>query len=362
MIKKSMALLLAALMLCTALCSCARREEKSPSAGTLSVWCTADAPVTAALAELINEYNALPGQSMPVSLKVFPSELAMAEAFNSLRPDLLLCSHDRATSLGLSGLLSGVPGLGEKIAATVNEGFSSFSAGSFIPLGGEVPLMVCAPGVSFAPVTLSELADAAADHSGTFMAVSSWADIFAAASCASGDEFRCQLEKDAESDGFSELYNLFAELAYTRKLRFSGRSAELAAEGKVQYAVVSSCELGELELDGCTVCAMPDMYGEASQFMSSVWGFAVTAPSGQSAAPAAAFIDWLLEGSRLGDMALRCGLIPASVCTVRSTPLYAALFSIYRGSRLYMVPGGSPYFTLRHDFDSEVSAALARLY
>lgn len=359
---KRLTVLLAELLLCAALCSCAGSGEKSPAADKLTVWCTADAPITAALAELTNEYNALPGQSMPVQLKVFPSELAMAEAFNSLRPDLLLCSHDRASTLELSGLLSSVPGLGEKIAASVNDGFSSFSAGSFIPLGSEAPLMVCAPGTSFTPLTLSELADAAAEFSGEFMAVSSWADIFAAAFCESGGEFFCELEKDAKSNEFSELYNLFAELSYTGKLRFSGHPAELAAEGKVRCAIVSSCELSGMELDGCSICAMPDMYGEPSQFMSSVWGFAVTAASGRSAAPAAAFIDWLLEGSRLGDMALRCGLIPASVCTVRSTPLYAALFDIYRNNRLYMAPGGCPYFILRHDFDSEVSAALARLY
>lgn len=361
MIKRSIALL-AALLLCAALCSCAGSEGENHIADTLTVWCTADAPVTAALAELANEYNALPGQTMPVQLKVFPSELAMAEAFNSLRPDLLLCSHDRASTLGLSGLLSAVPGLGEKISSTVNAGFSSFSAGSFIPLGGEVPLMVCAPGYSFTPGTISELADAAGAYDGQFMAVASWADIFAAAFCQSGGEFLCELEKQSQSDEFSELYNLFAELAFSGKLRFSGRPAELAAEGKVRCAIVSSCELGGMTLDGCSICAMPDMYDEPSQFMSSVWGFAVTAASGRSAAPAAAFMDWLLEGSRLGDMALRCGLIPASRCSVRSTPLYAALFDIYRNNRLYMVPGGCPYFLLRHDFDSEVSAALARLY
>lgn len=359
---KRLTALLAVLVLCIFFSSCAVREETRESADTLSVWCTADSPVTVALAELISEYNALSDVAVPVQLKIFPSESAMAEAFNIVRPDLMVCTRSRASRLVSGGQLSAVPGLPGKTGIHLNSSFVPFSDDSFIPLGGEGPLLLCAPGFSPDTSALSGLMDAAAAHDGQFMAVSSWSDVFAAVSCGKELGFSFDLEKDAENSDFSELYNLFAELSYSGRLSFSGHAAEKVTAGQLVCAIVSSCELGELELEGCTVVSMPDMADEPSQFLSAVWGFAVSAPAGRSAEPAAAFIRWLFDGSRLGDGAVRCGLIPSSACTVRENPLYAALFDICRNSRLYALPEDSAFYDCHYDFDAEVTAAMAHLY
>lgn len=360
---KRLTALLAALVLCVFFSSCALREESHEPTETLSVWCTADSPVTAALADLTSEYNALFGPSASVQLKIFPSESAMAEAFNIIRPDLMVCTRSRASRLVSGGQLSAVTGLPGKTGIHLNPGFVPFSDDSFIPLGGEGPLLLCAPGFSSDVSTLSGLIDAAAAQDGPFMAVSSWSDVFAAVE--NGTDSLCffyELEKDAETDGFAEIYNQFAELSYSGRLSFSGHAAEKVTAGQLTCAIVSSSELGELNLDGCAVVSMPDMVDEPSQFLSAVWGFAVSAPAGRSAEPAAAFIRWLFEGSRLGDATIRCGLIPSSACTVRNTPLYAALFDICRNSRLYALPEDSAFYDCQYDFDAEVAAAMARLY
>lgn len=359
---KRLAALLAALVLCVFLSSCAMRDDLPGVTETLSVWCTADSPVTAALADLTSEYNARSDGSVPVQLKVFPSESAMAEAFNIIRPDLMVCTRSRASRLVSGGQLSAVPGLPGKAGIHLNPGFVPFSDDSFIPLGGEGPLLLCAPGFSPDVSTLSGLIDAAAVQDGPFMAVSFWSDVFAAVSCGSEFGFFFDLEKDAENRDFSELYNLFAELSYSGRLSSSGHAAEKVAAGELSCAVISSSELAEAELEGCSLVSMPDMIDEPSQFLSAVWGFAVSAPAGRSAEPAAAFIRWLFDGSRLGDAAVRCGLIPASACTVRENPLYAALFDICRDSRLYALPEDSAFYDCRYDFDAEVTAAMARLY
>lgn len=282
----------------------------------------------------------------------------MAEAFNLLRPDLMLCTRSRASRLVSGGQLSAVPGLSRKADADLFPGFLPFSDDSFIPLGAEGPLLLCAPGVSSDILTLGGLADAAAAGGGPLMAVSAWADVFAAAD----GGFSFDLEKDAENDSFSAVYNLFAELSYSGRLRFSRHAADKVAAGELRYAVLSSCDLAEAEPGDCAVVSMPDLHDEPSQFLSDVWGFAVTAPPGRSAEPAAAFIGWLFEGSRLGDALIRRGLIPASACTIRNTPLTAALFDVCRNSRLYSVPDDSAFFDARYDFEAEVEAAMTRLY
>lgn len=358
---KKILIALTALVMCVSLCACAQRETEEPATDAVSLWCTADSPEARALGALTDEYNALPDRAATVSLKIFPSESAMAEAFNSLRPDLLACTYDRASSLAAGRQLSAVPGLEETLGEKLNGGLAAFAGGSFIPVGGEAPLLLCAPGAPV-PETPEELAGAAAETEGRCLAVTQWADIFAAAACASGEEFYCELERDAGNGSFAELYNLFAELAYEGKMSFSPRAAELAAAGKLRYALVSSAELSGVDIGGCTLCAMPDVYGDKSQFMSSVWGVAVTGGTGKSARGAADFTAWLLDGSRLGDAALGCGLMPAAACTDRSTALCAALFDISRTHRLYTAEAGSPYYTLRHGFNEEVTAAMERLY
>lgn len=360
MMKKLM-IVLTALCLCASLCACAEREEEEPSTLPVSVWCTESSPAAPLLEALITEYNALTNRAATVTLKLFPSEGAMAEAFNSLRPDLLACGYDRATSLSDGGQLSSLPGLEESMHEKLNGGIADLAGGSFIPLGGDAPLLLCAPGAA-SPTTPEELAAAVRDAQGQSLAVSSWADIFAASAYARGEELYFELEHDAEIPAFSELYNLFAELAYDGKMSFSARAAELVTEGKLRYALISSTELRNVAIEGCTLCAMPDMYGDKSQFVSSVWGLAVTGGAGKSARGAADFASWLLEGARLGNAALEYGLMPAMVCSDRTGVLSAALFEISRTHRLYAAEAGSTYYANRYEFNADVTAAMKRLY
>lgn len=358
---KRILIFLTVLCVCVSLCACASREAEAPVTEAVSVWCTEASPVAQMLSTLINEYNALPDRAATVTLKLFASESAMAEAFNVLRPDMLACGYERAASLAEGGQLSTLPGLEETLTAKLNGGLADYADGSFIPLGAEAPLLLCAPGIS-APTTVEELVAAVGDADGQSLAVSLWADIFAAAACVRGEEFYCELERDAENVEFSALYNLFAELAYSGKMSFSARTAESVAAGELRYALVSSAELSDTDIEGCTLCAMPDMYGGESGFVSTVWGIAVTGGAGKSAGGATDFTAWLLEGARIGDVAVECGLVPATACTDRSTVFTAALFDLSRTERLYTAEAGSPYYTLRQDFNAEVTAAMKRLY
>ena len=135
------------LCLCLPLMACAAEKN---SRDAVSLWYVEGEAVAPALAALIGEYNAgLDGELLPLSLRAFPDEESLAAAFDTARPDLLLCAHPRAMALYDRGLtrdtapaLAGNP---PAFAAWLTERFSAVGR-SFFPIGTEVQLLYARSG------------------------------------------------------------------------------------------------------------------------------------------------------------------------------------------------------------------------
>lgn len=135
------------LCLCLPLMACAAEKN---SRDAVSLWYVEGEAAAPALAALIGEYNAgLGGELLPLSLRAFPDEESLAAAFDTARPDLLLCAHPRAMALYDRGLtrdtapaLAGNP---PAFAAWLTERFSAVGR-SFFPIGTEVQLLYARSG------------------------------------------------------------------------------------------------------------------------------------------------------------------------------------------------------------------------
>ena len=79
------------------------------SSQKLNLWYVEGDVSRPALETLAESYNSQRSRdSYPLSLEGFETEEALASAFESRRPDLLLCSYTRAASLGSRGQLGSV--------------------------------------------------------------------------------------------------------------------------------------------------------------------------------------------------------------------------------------------------------------
>ena len=354
---KHLTAFLIAFILCLSLCSCAKEEPKPTITDTVSLWCVEGFPAADALGTLVDEFNAIPYNNVRVELRHFVSEDALALSFNSMRPDLMLCYSDRAwTIMGMSDCIS-VPMMSELI---LSPGFEMFSESVFLPIGGELSLLLSRKGTGVSGLTLPKLCARAKNSGKEFIAVSCCADLFAASMDELESEFHFDIGADKTDSNFAYLFNMLAELAFSGSLRLCAKPAEAVANGELSCAVVRSEELTGLELSDCEISSMPDMTLEKSQFIASVIGLAVTAEEGRGAEGINAFLSWLVLEKRLGSAALRCGLLPATAFEPAEDPLSQAIEALAGECRLYSHSG--VYSSLRDGFDRQMLEALKLVY
>ncbi|MBR5094837.1 MAG: hypothetical protein IK095_07050, partial [Oscillospiraceae bacterium] len=217
------ALLLAAI--CLLLCACgsggARTDQER-----LTLWCLESDPLCPQLRELVGRYDRDTRGLLPVDLRSFPDEESLAEAFHTARPDLLLCSHDRACALERQGLLRDVrAGLGEEAPACPESLAAAFDqvGRSYFPIGAEVTLL----GLSrerageIACEDLERLeglcysAEAYAARSGRpFFVAASYAEIFYQGMLSRNAEFHADPIRDRRNSAFLRVYSLLTDCAF----------------------------------------------------------------------------------------------------------------------------------------------------
>lgn len=348
---------LAVLLTLLSLCLCACGEEAAPAVtDTVAVWYVSGSSGAAVLEKLAEEYNALPEQTMPVRLRAFSHEELMAEAFNSLHPDLMLCTEDRMEALTAHDLALVSPELEAALRGKLRSGFDC-CGGRFLPFGGEVSVLLSAVGVKANGLTLPELRALAEEYNSFFLAVSSYRCLFTSVMPEVGGRLTGSFASDAKDEAFASVYNLFADMAYSGKLRLCSDPLTAALEHEIPCAVVSSAALGGKELSGFDVSALSMTDGKKELVLLSVPGLAITAEPERDISAASAFLRWLTEGDRLGTVAIQRGLIPAGEYSAYSEGLSAGLDTIckeytFRISECAVPPA----------FEDEVRAALLRLY
>lgn len=375
-VKRRALRLTAALLALALLSGCAffAPAEPETAAPPAALWLWSGEPMGAALAALAEEYNETsPAQSL--SVRVFDDENALAAALNIARPELLLCSGERAAALyAQEKLASLAPELAlEESFLTLDESVGR----AFFPLGAEMPVLaVNAAGYLASPVTsgvgeealagTESLCSLAAAHGRStgqpFFAADSWAAFFALYLAQAGEDFGGSRESLAGSETGAALYNLLAETAFARGLYTGAEdAAELVRRGYVTSALLPSRALAS-GTEGLAIYPAPRLEGGEALLPVQLWGLAVTGESAETLPGAEAFLTWLFEPERAAALALDEGLLPG--VAGRAVPggegtLEQALQRSAERSRFVLDRQDAAWRAVAADFDEELRAALA---
>ena len=342
------------------LCACGR-EKEAGSRDSVSIWYRTGDPLAEELTALVHGYNRrLSPELLPVTLRVFPDEESLAAAFETARPDLLLCDHTRAMDLSARGLLRDMKGpLAGRVPAypaSLGEGFDGLGR-SFFPLGIQVDLLY---------YRSDALPEGARDHWESLMGwaaaygreqrlpaftAESFGDLFYLGLFARGEEFHALRERALRGDAYRDFYNLVAESAYQGGLAVSRyAAADLVQSGYLPCALVRSGSLRGASFQGFALSPAPET-GETCP--GECCGLAAMAREGRSTRSAAAFLQWLLEEGRMNALALDSGLVPpVAASPSRGGPLAELLTELSRTAVFHLPEGDGDYAKNRDAFEA----------
>jgi len=370
--KKTIIAAICALFICCIFCSCSKTEEENRD--TVSIWYAPDCHVPAEkLVALVNEYNELRSEDyLAVSLRSFESIETLANAFESGRPDLLLCSHDKAFDLYDRGELRDIKAeLGNALpqyVQTISQR-SPAIGGSFYPLGSQVPLVYVREDV-YNPVIFSDFEAFLAEASGyystyncPFFTADSFSQLFYSLLLRLDTEFHADSKTDSRSKNYTYVYNLIANAAYYGGLApMESRGVELVQSGKLAAAIVASSDLAAAQEEYYCFCPLPE-FGGNSVCLANIQGFAVTAREGRSLDSIVSFLSWLFENERLNTLALGSGLVPAAAYTGNTSggKLESLLLELSDSSDLHTPDYYCDYMKNRYEFEVYIRAALSQL-
>ena len=362
--KKYIAALLAA-VLCLSLCACLDQERPRSDKNALSLWYVEGDAAAERLTALAEEYAA---ENEPVLVRGFADEDSLAAAFESARPDLLLCSLQRAAELYDRGLLRDIsPAMGDVHPAyteQISRRCEGIGKGIF-PIGSEVQLLYSAPGCfeDAPPDTMSGLMELAAEYGREtglpFFSADSFSDLMYDAMLVRGEELHGLLEKDINNEAYRDVYNLFASAAYDGGLAVTRYSArELVDSGYLPCAAARSSSLVGVSADS-SISLLPADGGGSSRLACCLC-VAVTAPESRPAGRIARFMSWLTESRRLNALALDSGLVPAGVgaAPTDESGLVSALMGLYSTAELHMPDYSRDYLNNRDGLEAELRRSL----
>lgn len=272
----------------------------------------------------------------------YPDENALAAACAEGRPDLLWCSHLRASEIAGSGLAALPAGMQSPVRA----------AEGFYPLGARLPLLLRDP--ARLPETPQSLEALLTGGEKDVLAAESWADLLFEAMTALGRPMTGKSGADSASAEYVRLYNLLARAAYDGAVVNETPAADCVLQGRAAAAVVDSMRAAELKDAALAVDPLPLPEGGQTR-RAVVWmGFAVLRPD----APAARFLSWLSEKGQGTEAALSLGLAPTDPAGAEGkTALDRALLTAAKGALSGLDPGCS-YLENRADCERRLRLSL----
>lgn len=366
-LRRRTALLLS--LLCLLLCACGTQTPDNQD--TVMIWGLEGDALLRPLQERIEEYNRDTGGLLPVTLRSFPDEESLAAAFESARPDLLLCDHARAAALYESGVLQDIrAGLGET-APRYPENLSAVFEGlgrSYYPLGAAVILLYAdreAANLS-AYGDLESLCRCACAYGEKekkpFFTSDDFSALFYQGMLSWQVEFHGEPERDERSEVYVTLYNLLANGTYEGGILptdYAGRS--LVQAGTLPCAAVWSNRLAGAPEEGKLFAPLPGLR-EQQELLAWGHGLAVTLRPGRGSRSTVGFLRWLFSEGRADQMALDGGLVPVAegASPAADSTLDLKLLELGRKYNLHLPDPGGDYWRHRESFESFFRAALER--
>lgn len=370
---KKWAWALAALLAAAALFITYRVLSPAGSGRQLKLWyCSED--FSPAVMELLAEsYNRQRQEGDdPVSLRAFATETELAETFEQSRPDLLLCSYDRAAGLGSRELLAELVGADWDYLPEIEDSLP-YAGRSFYPLGSATPVLVYneaalmeadIPADFSSLETLCATAEAYREKTGEpFFTAQTVTPLLAAWAGSLGYELHGDGERDALNERFCRVYNQLAQCVYTGgALPPTGDAAGLVETGEPPCALLSSTQAVTLA-EGCTALPLPLPEEGQAVYVPEIMGLAVTGANSYALPSAKAFVLWLREHYTPWD-ALALGLVPtgAAVDCQPDLPLSQLLMENYVNRKPLLYSPFSDYMQQRQEMEKQLCHALDLLY
>lgn len=358
---------LALALLCLLLCACSAggggRSER------VTLWCLESDPLRLPLEKLAQEYNRSPGGRLQVKVRSFPDEESLAAAFDTARPDLLLCSHDRAWTLEQQELLRDLRSEMGEAAPDYPESLLALPIGvgeGYYPLGVQVTLLCVREELQEDWEDLPALCEYAAaygrERGEPFFTADSFGDLIFQELFRQGAELHGDLLRDREEEPGMAAYNALAACALDRGLALSEHEAvTLAASGALPCAAGASTEMTRLPAKGFAIRPLPGLE-KTAPLPGVASGIAVTAREGRDLDSAAAFLSWLFSEGRASWAALEAGLLPSAVGAApeAESPLEALLLELGADHELWLLSPEGDYLKNRAAFERELRAELLR--
>lgn len=364
---------LAALLAAAALLITYRLSSPGRSGQQLKLWYVSGDFSPAVMELLASHYNEQRRENdYPVSLRGFATEEELAAAFEQSQPDLLLCSYDRAASLGSREQLAELVGADWDYLPEIEDGLP-YAGRSFFPLGSAVPLLayneaaLAEAGVQADFASLEGLcatAEAYYEQTGKPFFTAGGVSPLLAVWCGSLGYALCgDAERDALSEVFCRVYNQLAQCAYDGCfLPPSENFTDFVETGELPCALISSTQAVTLA-ESCVLALLPLPAEGEAVYVPELMGLAVTGANSYALPSAKAFLLWLRDNYSPWD-ALALGLVPAGAAAECEPDLELSrlLMAVYESRRPLLYPPLSGYMENRREMEERLCYALDLLY
>lgn len=346
----------------------------APTGGQqLSLWYVSGDFSPTALELLASRYNSQrQGEYYGLAPRGFSTEEELAAAFEQSRPDLLLCSYDRAASLGSREQLAELVGTDWDYLPEIEAGLP-YAGRSFYPLGSAVTVLVyneaalAGAGITADFSSLEGLcatAEAYREKTGKpFFSADEVTPLLAAWAGALGHRLYGQVERDALNESFRRVYNQLAQCTYGGSFAPPIENVTgLVETGELPCALISSLQAVSLG-EGCAVAPLPLPAEGEPVYVPEIMGLAVTGANSYALPSAKAFILWLRDNNSPGD-ALALGMAPAGAagdCQPDGALSRLLMESCESRRPLLYAPLGS-FMEKRQEMETQLCHALDLLY
>lgn len=348
--------------------------SSTDSGRQLSLWYVSGDFSPSVMELLASQYNTQRQEGYDgVTLRGFASEEELAIAYEQSKPDLLLCSYDRAASLGSREQLAVLEGADWDYLPEIEDSLP-FAGYSFYPMGSAVPLLVyngaalAESGVAADFSSLEGLcatAKAYREKTGRpFFSADELTPLLAAWTASLGYTLYGETERDALNESFCRVYNQMAQCTYEGSFvpPMAGM-IDFIETGELPCGLISSRQVRSLG-DDCSAALLPLPTGGEPVYVPEIMGLAVTGANSYALPSVKAFILWLRENYGPGD-ALALGLVPATGTVEDRQPdgtLGTLLMETYENRSPKVYAPLSSYMEQRQEMEQRFCHALDLLY
>ncbi len=349
--------------------------KEDNSRGAVTLWYEKGSPLACELEALVKSYNSdMKRETLPVELKCFDNESALAEAYETGSPDILLCSHLRAFSLYLKNKLTDISGEETFVAPAYSKNLTSRNSSignSFFPIGISVPVIAFNNNLtqqnsfgSFEDM-LSVASDYAAGVGSPFLSISSVSEQYYIYLLRYNIEFDGKFNEINSDKQYLSLYNTFAEAAFEGSVAFLGDNAvTYLTESAIPCVIVSSDMLKDVEADNISVFDIPASVESLNHdTIGTAYGLAITNGGCRSTRDTTAFITWIFENNRSSQAAVDARLAPSSKNdSFKTDAIGTAIADIVKEEFVALPAADSDYMLNRDSFDESFLEKMQKLF